>query len=55
MKTMEREGFEVTNMKREVRGEGLYVRREVGGEGSAFELCGNERGRKAVFFFFNKT
>ena len=29
--------------------------REVGGEGSAFELCGNERGRKAVFFFFNKT
>ena len=26
--------------------------REVGGEGSAFELCENERGRKGFFFFF---
>ena len=26
--------------------------REVGGEGSAFELCENERGREVVFFFF---
>ena len=25
--------------------------REMGGEGSAFELCENERGREAVFFF----
>ena len=26
-------------------------RREVGGEGFAFELCENERGREAVFIF----
>ena len=29
--------------------------REVGGEGSAFELCKNERGGVVVSFFFDKT
>ena len=29
--------------------------REVGGEGSVFKLCENERGREVVFFFFYKT